>query len=133
MAKSNFEPQDPGQVNRIVAGTSLKGDIESNGDIRFEGTLEGNLSIKGKLIVGTTGVIKGEILCKNADIEGRIEGKITVNELLTLKSTSVIEGDIIAKRLAIEPGAKFTGSCSMSGNDAQPQAALQAGKAEGKK
>ena len=60
-----------------------------------------------------TGYIKGEVHCKNSDVEGKVEGKINVQELLALKSTSVLLGDIIAKRLAIEPGAKFTGNCSM--------------------
>lgn len=112
-------PAEMTQPNMIVAGTIIKGDIESNGDIRFDGTLTGNIKTKGKLIVGSTGVIKGEVICKNSDIEGRVEGKINVNELLTLKSTSIIEGDIIAKRLAIDPGAKFTGTCAMSGNEIQ--------------
>ncbi len=115
MAK-NVQETEPNKVNRIVAGTGIKGDIDSNGDIRFEGDLVGNLSTKGKLIVGNTGLIKGEVKCKNADIEGKIEGKIHVSELLTLKSTAIIEGDILAKRLAIETGAKFTGNCSMSDN-----------------
>lgn len=118
MAKYNSEAES-GQPNMIVAGTSIKGDIESNGDIRFEGTLIGNLKTKGKLIVGSTGVIKGEVICKNSDIEGKIDGKISVSELLTLKSTSIIEGDINTKRLAIDPGAKFTGSCTMSNNEGQ--------------
>lgn len=108
--------------NMILAGTTIKGDLESNGDIRFDGSLIGNASTKGRLIVGGTGMIKGEIICKYADVEGKIEGKITVTDLLTLKSTSIIEGDIVAKRLAIEPGARFTGSCSMTESNGQQQA-----------
>lgn len=108
--------------NMILAGTTIKGDIESNENIRFEGTLIGNVSTKGKIIIGPTGTIRGEIVCKNADVEGKIEGKITVTDLLSLKSTSIIDGDIVAKRLAIEPGAKFTGSCSMSDENAQAKA-----------
>lgn len=119
MAKS-FEPAEVA-VNRIVAGTIIKGDIETNSDFRFEGSLTGNLNTKGKLIIGATGEVKGEIKCKNCDVEGKIEGKITVSELLTLKATSVIDGDIDAKRLAIEPGAKFTGNCQMTSNVSQAQ------------
>lgn len=109
--------------NMILAGTTIKGDVESNENIRFEGTLIGNVSTKGKIIIGPTGTVKGEIICKNADVEGKIEGKITVTDLLSLKSTSIVEGDIVAKRLAIEPGAKFTGNCSMSENNAQARTA----------
>lgn len=100
--------------NTIVAGTVIKGDIETPNDIRFDGNLVGNLKTNGKLIIGSTGQIKGEIACKNCDIEGKVQGKIATNELLTLKSTSAVEGEIIVKRLAIEPGAKFTGNCNMN-------------------
>ena len=108
-----LEPEN-NTINLIGAGTDIKGDIESAGDIRIDGTLKGNLRTKGKVVIGTTGLIKGEVYCKNSDVEGKVEGKINVQELLSLKATSIIHGDISAKRLAIEPGAKFTGNCSMS-------------------
>lgn len=101
-------------VNRIVSGTEVIGDIKTNSDIRIDGKLNGNLHTKGKLVIGETGVIVGEIVCKNANIEGKVEGKIIVSELLSLKATAVFIGDIITNRLAIEPGAKFTGNCDMS-------------------
>ena len=101
-------------INQIGLGTEITGDVTTNGDIRFEGTLKGNLKTKGKVVVGETGNVKGEIICKNSVIEGNIEGKITVSELLTLKATSSLKGDIVTRRLAIEPGAKFTGNCSMA-------------------
>jgi len=112
MAKLN--EQDNNTINLIGVGTDIKGDIESSGDIRFDGTIKGNIKTKGKVVIGSTGVIKGEITCKNSDVEGKVEGKIEVQELLSLKSTSILLGDIMARRLAIEPGAKFTGHCTMS-------------------
>lgn len=112
MAKT-VEP-DNNAINLIGAGTNIKGDVESAGDIRIDGTLKGNLKTKGKVVIGNTGLIRGEVFCKNSDVEGKVEGKINVQELLSLKATSVINGDISAKRLAIEPGAKFTGNCNMS-------------------
>lgn len=102
-------------INLIGVGTDIQGDITSNGDLRIDGTLKGNIKTQGKIVVGSSGFVKGEIQCKNADIEGKVEGKVVINELLTLKSTSVITGDIQTKRLAIEPGSKFTGNCDMSG------------------
>jgi cytoskeletal protein CcmA (bactofilin family) len=108
-----LEPEN-NTINLIGAGTDIKGDIESAGDLRIDGTLKGNIRTKGKVVIGTTGLIKGEVYCRNSDVEGKVEGKINVQELLSLKATSIILGDISAKRLAIEPGAKFTGNCSMS-------------------
>jgi cytoskeletal protein CcmA (bactofilin family) len=119
-------------INLIGVGTDIKGDIESSGDIRFDGTIKGNIKTKGKVVIGSTGVIKGEISCKNSDVEGKVEGKIEVQELLSLKSTSVLLGDIMARRLAIEPGAKFTGHCSMS-NDQPTKNIGQTAPEEGTK
>ncbi len=101
-------------INQIGVGTEITGDIATNGDIRIDGILNGNLKTKGKLVIGETGAIKGEISCKNAVVEGSVNGKIAVTELLTLKATSSLNGDINTRRLAIEPGAKFTGHCSMT-------------------
>ena len=104
---------DNSSVNLIGAGTTIEGDVKSNGDIRIDGTVMGTLVIKGKLVVGNTGNIDGEVNCANADVSGNIKGKLTVSELLSLKSTAKINGDIVTNKLAIEPGANFTGSCSM--------------------
>lgn len=101
------------QLNNIGAGTSITGDITCSGDIRIDGSLVGNLTVQGKVVVGTSGMIKGEVICKNSQIEGKIEGKISVTELLSLKSTSSILGDITTRKLAIEPGAHFSGYCKM--------------------
>jgi cytoskeletal protein CcmA (bactofilin family) len=101
-------------INQIGVGTEITGDVSTNGDIRFDGVLTGNLKTKGKVVIGETGAVKGEINCKNSVVEGKVEGKIVVAELLTLKATSSLQGDIVTRRLAIEPGAKFSGNCNMA-------------------
>ncbi len=111
MSKSNIT-ESP-SVNIIGAGTVIEGDIKSNGDIRIDGTVTGTVSTKGKMVVGGTGIIDGEVHCQNADVSGSIKGKLTVSELLSLKATAKINGDIVTNKLAIEPGANFSGSCSM--------------------
>jgi cytoskeletal protein CcmA (bactofilin family) len=102
--------------NTITNGTEITGDINSNGDIRLDGFLKGNLKTKGKVVIGSTGKVTGTITCKNSDIFGYVEGKVFVTELLSLKSTANVQGDILTNKLAIEPGCKFTGSCSMEIN-----------------
>ncbi len=100
-------------INLIGNGTTIKGEIKSNGDIRIDGTLVGQVYSKGKIVVGNTGVIEGEIYCQNADFSGNITAKVEVSELLTLKATSRLRGEIVTNKLAIEPGARFTGTCTM--------------------
>jgi cytoskeletal protein CcmA (bactofilin family) len=112
MAKFN-EP-DNTTINLISNGTDITGDIKSNGDIRIDGTLTGNLNTKGKVVIGTTGKVKGEVICKNSEVAGILEGKITVGQLLNLKVSSKINGEIVTSKLSIEPGAVFSGNCKMS-------------------
>jgi cytoskeletal protein CcmA (bactofilin family) len=104
-------------INLISNGTDITGDIKSNGDIRIDGSLIGNLNTKGKVVIGLTGKVKGEVLCKNSEVSGIIEGKISVSQLLSLKATSKILGDIVTSKLSIEPGARFSGNCKMSDSD----------------
>ena len=100
-------------INMIGAGTVITGDIQSKGDIRVDGTLKGSVTTEGKVVLGRDGVIEGDIECSAADISGAIKAKITVSQLLLLKTSAKLNGDIITNKLSIEPGAEFTGSCSM--------------------
>jgi cytoskeletal protein CcmA (bactofilin family) len=100
-------------INMIGAGTVITGDVQSKGDIRVDGTLKGSVNTSGKVVLGKNGIIEGDVVCNDADISGIIKAKITVSQLLSLKSTSKLNGDIITNKLSIEPGASFSGSCSM--------------------
>ena len=100
-------------VNTIGAGTVITGDIQSKGDVRIDGNLKGSVNTTGKLVLGKEGVIEGDVVCNNADISGTLKAKITVSQLLLLKTTAKLTGDISTNKLSIEPGAAFTGSCSM--------------------
>ncbi len=115
MAKYN--EADNTTINLISNGTDITGDIKSNGDIRIDGSLTGNLNTKGKVVIGPTGKVNGEVICKNSEVSGVIEGKIVVGQLLNLKASSKIFGDIATSKLSIEPGAVFSGHCEMSENN----------------
>ena len=123
---------DSTSINLIGNGTQLVGDIKSNGDFRIDGKLNGTINVKGKLVVGPTGSVEGEIDCQNADISGEIKGKINVAELLSLKSTARLTGDIITNKIAIEPDASFTGTCSMGGVVKNIQASNEPSRSEAK-
>ena len=113
--KNSSEKTDGGtsSINLIGAGTVVDGDIKSNGDIRVDGTVNGNIISKSKVVVGATGSIEGNVTSQNADVSGSIRGKVTVNELMFLKSSANIQGDIITGKLVVEVGATFTGTCNM--------------------
>ena len=100
-------------INTIGSGTTINGDITSKSDIRIDGVLKGSVVTEGKVVLGEAGIIEGDVSCKDADIAGTIRAKISVSQLLSLKSSSKLQGDIVTNKLSIEPGASFTGSCSM--------------------
>jgi cytoskeletal protein CcmA (bactofilin family) len=99
--------------NRIMSGTTITGDLISNGNILIEGEVNGNISCGGKVHVGTSGKITGNLLCANAEFEGAQDGELKVENLLTLRSTARIKGNIETLKLHIEEGAYFEGACAM--------------------
>lgn len=102
-----------GKTNRIVEGTTIKGDIESVADFRLDGHLIGNFNSKGKLVIGPVGSVTGDINCKNVDVEGKVKGKIIVEEILSVKNNASIQGDVECGKLSVEPGADFSATCIM--------------------
>ncbi len=107
-------PETPTQnINLISPGTKIHGDIVSDGDIRIDGYLKGNIKTKGRLVIGNSGSIEGEIVCANVEISGTFKGKIHASELLTMKSTALVTGDILVAKLGVEPGSLFSGTCQM--------------------
>ena len=120
-----MESETTNLINIITNGTIIKGDITATGDFRLDGTLEGNIQLNGKLVVGDTGVVNGNVLCMNANIIGTVNGNLSVKELLSLHNTARVKGDILINKLSIEPGAVFSGKCRMidevkAQHDAQP-------------
>jgi cytoskeletal protein CcmA (bactofilin family) len=102
-----------GSASLIGSGTSLKGDITSNGDLRIDGTLIGNIICAAKVIIGANGVVEGDISGQQADIMGKVSGTIKVKELLQLKSNCQVNGNLHSAKLQIEPAANFNGQCHM--------------------
>jgi cytoskeletal protein CcmA (bactofilin family) len=109
--------QNPSGNTLIGAGTTINGDVVSNGDVRIDGTLVGNISGTAKVVLGTTGVVLGDINCNQADIQGKVTGKLMVKDMLYLRGEASIEGDIHAGKLQIDPQVTFNGHCHM-GHDA---------------
>lgn len=102
-----------GGVNTIDAQTSIKGDLKAGGDIRIDGSLEGNLICEAKLIIGPKGRIVGDVTCKNATIEGYFKGNLTVRDLLTIQATAKVEGDVKAAKMGVLTGGQITATCSV--------------------
>lgn len=100
-------------VSRIAVGTVFKGEISTPGDIRIDGSFEGKLICKGRVVVGDKAVFKGDVICSNIEFCGHMKGNFYVKETLTLKSGCVVDGDLHVRRLQVELDSKFNGNCHM--------------------
>ena len=98
-------------VSRISAGTVIKGEIQSPYDIRIDGTFDGKIVSKGRVVVGESAVIKGDIVCENIDLWGKVEGNLFVKNTLALKEGCKMDGNLNISRLSVELGATFNGTC----------------------
>jgi cytoskeletal protein CcmA (bactofilin family) len=114
--KEKHMVENTSNQNIIALGTKLVGDFNSEGDLRIDGTVEGNIKTTGKVVVGKSGVIKGTLQGTDAYFEGTFSGKLALSGTLTLKAAAHIEGEVVAGKLAVEPGATFNVTCIMKGS-----------------
>ena len=105
--------------NTLAFGTKVVGEIQAENNFRIDGTVEGTIVCKGKVIIGSKGVIEGTLTCVSAEVMGHFKGKIFVSDTLSLKSTAKVEGEIKTKTLSIEPNALFIGTCDMGEKNKQ--------------
>ncbi|MBC8299407.1 MAG: polymer-forming cytoskeletal protein [Pelagibacterales bacterium] len=99
--------------NIVEENTTFVGNFVSESDCRIDGTFEGSIETKGKVVIGKNGSIQGTIVCNSADIEGKFNGTIQVKDLLSVASTGSIEGDVTISKLIVESGAIFNAKSSM--------------------
>ena len=116
--RHNEENSTSGLHNTMTAGTNVAGDITTDTDFRLDGHVTGDISCKGKIVVGPKASVVGNITADNAEIQGEIKGNLAIAEKLVLKASAVIEGDIATSALEIEPNARFDGTCVMESHPA---------------
>jgi cytoskeletal protein CcmA (bactofilin family) len=114
MMNTSRKNETTGEHNRIVERTTVQGHINSLGDIRVDGQVKGNLTVGGKLVVGPTGTIDGQVKATEAAISGRVIGKLEIKGLTTLSQSANVEAEIMTGKLAVETGAQFSGTCTMN-------------------
>ena len=99
------------EVSRISAGTVFKGEIVTAGDIRIDGQFDGRLTSQGRLVVGQSAQLNGDVICQNVDFSGKMgKGTIYCADTLSLKGGCSVDGDLRYKRLQIELDAQINGN-----------------------
>ncbi|MBW7907921.1 MAG: polymer-forming cytoskeletal protein [Kiritimatiellae bacterium] len=110
----------------ISADVQITGTIKSNGPIRIDGKLEGDLICAADAVIGRNAVIKGGLQVNSVVVEGMIQGNISAKDKIDMKSTAKVHGDIAAKRLAVEDGVTFIGRSEVNPTGAVAGAPAQA-------
>lgn len=93
------------------------GTLTSTETIRIDGTYIGEISCKGNILIGETGLIQGNIISQNILVSGKIEGNIAATGEVHLATTCEVLGDISYENLIVDEGAKFTGNCKTTVNN----------------
>lgn len=110
-------------MTQISSSSTIEGNMKVDGDVRIDGVVKGTVSSKGKVVVGSTGKIEGDILCQHAEISGLVNGKLKIADILFLKSSARVDGDIQTGKLVMESGVQFNGNCSMGSVATVPSSA----------
>jgi cytoskeletal protein CcmA (bactofilin family) len=92
----------------IGSGTEFQGELKVKGTLRVEGQFDGKVNAP-IVILGETGVMKGEVSAKKIVIGGKVEGNLRVRETVEIKATGKVLGDIFTKKISVTEGAKING------------------------
>lgn len=126
MFGSNKKPQPAvstlnGKPETVIgANTRFQGSLTSDGNIRIDGSVEGDIEVLGNLIIGETGRVIATIKAQNVHVSGAVKGELTAVEQLEISPTGKVWGDITTAALHIEPGGLFRGQSSMTSNIDEP-------------
>lgn len=104
---------DSEEITIISNGVKVEGKVSSNGSIRLDGTIQGDIMCQGNVTIGESGEVYGKVNGQNITIGGKVEGMINAKEKLMLESKADLKGDIYTKILVVEAGARFDGKSNM--------------------
>jgi len=112
--KKDDRERENGKINSIVGpGTKFNGDCDVEGTIRIDGEFEGKLKVTKVVIIGKTGIVKGDVKSAEVIVGGKVHGTIMGETRVELQAGAHIEGDIQTKSLIVDEGVFFHGECKM--------------------
>ena len=104
---------DTEDITIISNGVKVEGKVSSNGSIRLDGTIQGDIICQGNVTIGDSGEVYGKVNGQSITIGGKVEGIINAKEKLMLESKANLKGDVFTKILVVEAGARFDGKSNM--------------------
>ncbi len=115
-ARASIVGGQEAKLSIVAAGARIVGGLETDGDLRVEGKVDGNVRAHGQVLVAPGGTVEGDILTHHAIIGGDVSGQILADELVELRSGGVVRGDIATPRIAVEEGGALNGYLRTAGS-----------------
>ncbi len=113
-----------GGLSIIAAGMTVRGDIESNGIVKVEGAVDGNVHAMHQVLVARGGIVHGDIDAREVIVGGMVNGSIRVTERVEVQSGATVVGDITTRRIAVAEGGTLNGQIRMGEQTAPAASAL---------
>lgn len=113
LKSSSMEGPRSEETTIISRGVKIEGKITSDGNIRVDGDIKGDIISQNNVTVGESGQVNGQINANVISIGGKVIGTVSAKEKLALEAKGNLKGDIFTKTLVVEAGAKFDGNSKM--------------------
>jgi len=111
--RSRDEGQPPSAISIIGPGMSVIGDVTTDGTVRVEGRVTGTIHAGKAVVIGSKGVVEGEVRTNDAVIAGSVSGLLLAASRLEIQASSRIQGEVRARRIQLDEGALFNGDLRM--------------------
>ena len=104
---------EPPSSTVVASGATIIGTMKGEGIIQVEGVVEGEIDLKGAVIVAPTGLVKGPVTADVIRVAGRIEGEVNARDHLFIERTGSLQGDFTTVSLVVEDGGRLNGKATM--------------------
>ncbi len=113
----------------LGSDSQIDGDFNAMGSVRIDGTIDGNVTVEGALILGTSSTVNGNVTAASVIIGGEVLGNVSVQHKVELTGTARVMGDISTSVIVIDENAIFQGKCDMNQPASDRKAKARAAKA----
>jgi cytoskeletal protein CcmA (bactofilin family) len=111
------QPRGPappsGALSIIGTGMTVRGDLDANGVVKIEGTVDGNVRAAAQVLVAKGGSVQGDVDTTEAVVGGTVSGAIRARDRVEIQSGASVLGDITTRRIAVAEGGTLNGLIRM--------------------
>ena len=108
--RANGQPGREPSLSIIASGMTITGDIDTDGVVKIEGRVDGNIKAARQVLIGRQGEVHGDVTTREAVIGGTVHGTIHAAERLEIQATSLVVGDINTRAIAVVEGGRINGT-----------------------